>query len=75
MEIEVDYYELLEAVCKQRWKELSDAAFNEVPEFISNMFSGFLENPLCLTITSILLFAAGVMVFCNIIRSVKSWGV
>lgn len=76
MEIEVnDYYVAFEALCEKRWEYFSKCIFDEVPKFISSMFADFLKNPLCLSITSILLFMSGVVVLRNIIRSLRSWGV
>ena len=71
MIIEADeYYDELTSQCNERWQQLSDSVFTDVPQFIIKMFQDFINNPLCLTITSCLLAVAGFMVFRSILRSV-----
>ncbi len=68
----VEDYEALREICEERWEALAASVYKEVPDFISSMFGDFLKNPLCLSITSLLLFVAGVIVLRNIIRSFGS---
>lgn len=70
MIVETDtYYEDLTSQCNERWQQLSDSVFSDVPQFIIKMFQDFLNNPLCLTITSCLLVVAGFMVLRSIFRT------
>lgn len=70
MTVEVDeYYDELTSQCNERWQQLSDSVFSDVPQFIIKMFQEFLNNPLCLTITSCLLVVAGFMVLRSILRT------
>lgn len=70
MTVEIDeYYDELTCQCDERWQQLSDSVFSDVPQFIIKMFQEFLNNPLCLTITSCLLVVAGFMVLRQIIRA------
>lgn len=66
MTVDTDaYYELLTAACNERWKELAASVYKEVPDFISKMFGEFLNNPLCMAITSVLLVVAGFVILCQ----------
>lgn len=72
--MEIDYYEYLEALCKNRWKELGSAVFNDVPDFIFKSFALFLENPLCIAVLSILLVVAAFALVGKIIAAIRSRG-
>ena len=75
LEIDIDdYYELFEAICNKRWEDLAASVFDEVPDFIVKMFGEFLNNPLCVVITSILLTVAGFIVMRCIISAIRSRG-
>lgn len=75
MTIDTDmYYELLTTACNDRWKELASSTFKDVPDFIVKMFGDFLNNPLCVAITSILLVVAGFAVLRHIVASFRSTG-
>lgn len=63
------YYETLTNVCNERWKSLASSVYKEIPDFIARMFGEFLNNPLCLAITSVLLTVAGFVVMKRIIFS------
>lgn len=73
MTVDTDtYYELLKQTCNDRWKELAGAVYKEVPDFIVKMFGEFLNNPLCIAITSVLLVVAGFCIMRHIVSSFSS---
>lgn len=69
---EAKYYEELQNVCDERWEYFSGAVYDDVPKFIATQFGAFAKNPVCLSITSMLLVAAGIVVVSRIIRAFKS---
>lgn len=66
-----DFYKLLE-MCENQWLYLSSGVFTDTPNYIVRQIKGFSNNPLIVSLTSILLFVAGVDVFCRIVRAIIS---
>lgn len=72
--MDTSYYEQLADDCQFYWRSLANSITNEVPAFICSIFNEFVNNPLCLGITTLLLTVAGFALFRSAIRSVSERG-
>ena len=67
-------YDELTTACDNAWQTLADSVWNDIPTFVSQMFSQFVQNPLCLAITAILCTVGGFSLACTFISSLLERG-
>lgn len=67
MNVDSTSYAELARLCDERFKYFSSAIFEDVPQFIIGLFGEFIKNPLCLSITSVLLCLSSLVILKRII--------
>ena len=72
--MDASYYDDLTSACDSAWQTLANSVWNDIPTFIAQMFSQFVQNPLCLAISAILLTVCGFLLSCTFISSFNERG-